>query len=101
MANHKSAKKRIRQNEKRRLRNRATKSACRTAIKNARKAVEQAIFAQTHGKEDEAKELMSQAQVSRDRAEKLVASAAAKGIYHKNTAKRAIGRISRLVAGNS
>ena len=35
MANHKSALKRIRQNEKRRLRNRSARSEIRTTIKSA------------------------------------------------------------------
>ena len=39
MANTRSAKKRIKQNEKRRLRNRALRSAIRSAVKTARTAV--------------------------------------------------------------
>ena len=40
MANHKSAEKRIRQNEKRRLRNKRIRTAMRTVVKNCRTALE-------------------------------------------------------------
>ena len=40
MANHKSALKRIRQNEKRRLHNRVYRNRARTLVKQAREAIE-------------------------------------------------------------
>ncbi len=78
MANIKSQIKRNRQNEKRRLRNRAVRSELRTHQKAAEAAA---------GTDDEAAAL-------RD-AIKRIDKAAAKGVLHKNTAAR---RKSRLVA---
>jgi small subunit ribosomal protein S20 len=79
MANHKSAEKRNRQNEKKRLRNRMARSAVRTAIKKARQAVSSGA---------------SDAQDLIKLAEKKLQSVASKGLYHKKNASR---RISRLV----
>ena len=84
MANHKSAKKRIRQNEKRRERNRNTKSACRTAIKATKSAVEAGD--------------LEKAEIEFKKAEKRVASAAAKGIYHWKNASRKISRIPKMLS---
>lgn len=44
MANHKSALKRIRQNEKRRIHNRHFRNRARTLVKNARTAIETATL---------------------------------------------------------
>jgi small subunit ribosomal protein S20 len=84
MANHKSAIKRHKQSLKRKERNKTTMSACRTAIKKVRAAVEA-------GDMKAAQELLVAA-------EKSVATAASKGIYHKNNAARKISRIAGLVA---
>ena len=84
MANHKSAKKRIRQNEKRRKANQAAKSACRTAMKKVRASVEA-------GDKDGAKENLRLAQ-------KVVATAVTKGLYHKNNGARKISRLAKLVS---
>ena len=78
MANIKSLIKRNRQNEKRRLRNRAVRSELRTFQKSAEAAA---------GTEDEDEALRQ--------AIKRIDKAAAKGVLHKNTAAR---RKSRLVA---
>lgn len=72
MANIKSQKKRIRTNEKARMRNRAVRSELKTLIKNVNSAVEE-------GNADAAKAAAS-------RAYKRLDQAAAKGIIHKNQA---------------
>lgn len=79
MANIKSQIKRNRQNEKRRLRNKAVRSELRTRTKNA-------VAAAQEGSEDLA-ELTRQAIKKLDKA-------ATKGVIHKNQAAR---RKSRLV----
>ena len=78
MANIKSQIKRNRQNEKRRLRNRAVRSEVRTLQRGAEEAA---------GTDGEAEALRQ--------AIKRIDKAAAKGVLHKNTAAR---RKSRLVA---
>ncbi len=76
----KSAKKRVRQSADARMRNRQTKSTFRTAIKN----FEAAVLAGDKAKAEEAKKL----------SEKLLDSAASKGIIHHNTADRKKSRIA-------
>ena len=83
MANHKSAWKRLRQNEKRRDRNRYWKSTMRTSIKQVRQAVE-------------AGEL-EQAQTALRSASSTIARVASKGVIHKRTASRRISRLTLLV----
>lgn len=77
-----SAKKALRQNEKRRLQNRAQRSALRTLLKKFRAAV-------TEGQSREAIEPLYR------QAQKKLDQAAAKHLIHKNTAARIK---SRLVA---
>ena len=81
MATHDSAIKRHRQSEKRRLRNRAGKSAIKTATRNLREAI-------AGGKKDEAVALLKTA-VS------LLDEAVTKGVLHRNNASR---RVSRLLS---
>jgi small subunit ribosomal protein S20 len=81
LANTKSAKKRIRQNEKRRNRNREIMSRTRTYIKIAGATIESGDF--------EASEQAVQRAISE------IDRAAQKGVIHKNNAAR---RKSRLVA---
>jgi small subunit ribosomal protein S20 len=81
LANTKSAKKRILQNEKRRLRNREILNRTRTYIKNARIAIDE-------GEIPASEEAIRQAISELDRA-------SAKGVIHKNNAAR---RKSRLMA---
>ncbi len=76
MANHKSAAKRHLQSEKRRIQNRAARSALRTQIKKARA------------------DLQSGAQTGVTEAVQALAKAGGKGLMHKKTAAR---RISRLM----
>ena len=87
MANHKSALKRIRQNEKIRDRNSKARSACRTAVKKTRAAI-------ASGDKDAATAAFRVAQ-------KALATAATKRLYHKNNVQRRIGRLAKQVAALS
>ena len=84
MANSESAKKRIRQTEKRRDRNRAHRSELRTEVKKLRQAV-------AGGDADRARELLP-ATLS------IVDRSAKKGAIHKNAAARTKARLTRAVA---
>lgn len=80
MANHPSALKRMRQSEKKRLRNMAYRSRIRTAVKKfLRAAGEQSADA---------------AQLLRS-ASSLLQKGVSKGIVHQNTASRTISRLSK------
>ncbi|MCL4251863.1 MAG: 30S ribosomal protein S20 [Anaerolineae bacterium] len=81
MANHKSALKRMRQNEKRRAHNRMFRSRARTFVKRARLAIDTE-------KPQDAVEATREAMRELDRA-------ASKGVIHKRNAAR---RKSRLMA---
>lgn len=84
MANIKSAIKRIKVAEKRRLRNAAIKSRVRTAIRRFNEALNQAdpeVIKQTLAK-----------------AFSVIDKAAAKGVLHKNNAARKKSRLSRKLA---
>lgn len=83
MANR-SAEKRERQNAKRRLRNRQTKSAVRTAIKK----FDAAVTAKDKAAASEAMALSF----------KLLDSAAGKGALHRNTASRKKSRMYKAFA---
>ncbi|MFH1152247.1 MAG: 30S ribosomal protein S20 [Pseudomonadota bacterium] len=83
MANHKSAAKRAKQNESRRLRNRATRSTMKTAIKKVQAAKD------TNA--ENTAELFCSAQ-------SCIAKAAKKGIVHKNTAARKTSRLSKRIS---
>lgn len=80
MANTKSAKKRIRQNERRRLRNRAVRSKVRSAIKDARAS-----------QGAEARPTITEAIRELDRA-------VSKGVVHRNTAARKKSALARRLA---
>jgi small subunit ribosomal protein S20 len=86
MDNHPSALKRMRQNEKKRLRNMSYKSKVKTAVKKYLKAVEE--------KTDDASNLLN-ATTS------LLNKGVTKGIFHKNTASRSISRLSRRLAASA
>lgn len=83
MANIKSQIKRNRTNEEARLRNRAQKSAVRTAIKKVRVAVE-------------AKDLAA-AEAALVAANRLIDKTVSDGVQHKNTASRQKSEVSKLV----
>lgn len=83
MPNSSSAQKSHRQSERRRLHNRAQRSALRTAIKKFRSAVSQ-------GSDAEAIEAAFRGAV------KSLDQAAAKKLIHKNTAARTKSRLTKL-----
>ena len=78
MANHKSALKRARQNENRRLRNKGVKTRVKSAVKAVRTAGDDAA-----AKLDEAKSVIDKA--------------AKRGVIHKRTAARSISRLAKHV----
>jgi small subunit ribosomal protein S20 len=80
MANHKSAFKRIRQNEKRRLQNRVQRGHMRASVKALRGALES-------GDTDAAEGLLLKAIA-------IIDSSRSKGVLHRNTASRRISRLS-------
>lgn len=82
MANHKSAIKRARQSEDRRLRNRMTKTQVKNVVKNVRLAADE--------KSPETAATLKHAQ-------SIIDKAAKKGTLHKRTAARKISRLSKLV----
>lgn len=83
MANLKSAKKRVRVNEKKSLGNKAVKAR----VKSALRSVEDAVAA---GDKDLAQANLTNAvtQISRS---------VSKGVYHKNTAARRVSRLTKAV----
>ena len=83
MATHKSAIKRNRQNEQRKLRNKSVKSFLRTNIKQVTSAVD-------------AKDA-TKARESLDKAVPVIDKAASKGVIHKRNAARKISRLTRAV----
>lgn len=80
MPNHKSAKKRVRQNEKRRAINRSNRSRLRTQIKKLRTAL-------GTGDQTQPQELLNPTVSSIDKAVN-------KGLLHKNTAARYKARLT-------
>lgn len=83
MANHKSAFKRARQNEVRRLRNKSVKTKVKNIVKDVRLSVSES------SKEEALKKL--------DMAKSNIHRAAQKGVIHKRAASRKISRLSKLV----
>ena len=87
MADHKSALKRARQNEIRRLRNKSTKTRVKNIVKSVRLSVNE------KSKEAVLSELIT--------AQSIIDNAAKKGVIHKKTASRKISRLSKLVNTNT
>lgn len=83
MANHKSAIKRAKQSEARRIRNRSR----RTRMKHAIKSLEEALGARNP---EEAQSLLKEAISVIDRT-------ASRGVIHKNHASRKISRLTKKV----
>ena len=83
MANHASALKRARQNEQRRMRNKAIRTKLRGAIKSVRQAIE-------------AKD-QAAARTALTAAEPVIDRAASKGVLPKRTAARKISRLAKQV----
>ena len=84
MANHKSAVKRARQNEKRRERNKIVRTGIKNVTKNVRLIVQ---------KKEEREIILK----TLDNAKSAIDKAAKKGVIHKNTAARKISRLTKLV----
>ena len=85
MANHKSAKKRIRQNVVRKTRNKSYMSQVKTFIRS----LEEALVSK-----DQNKEAVSKAFVQ---AQSGIQKAVSKGLVHKNSGSRKISRLSQRV----
>ena len=83
MANHKSAVKRARQNEIRRLRNKSVKTRIKKIVKDVRSTA-----GETSGTDMPAKIIAVQSAIDK---------AAKKGVIHKKTAARKISRLSKMV----
>ena len=83
MANHKSALKRARQNELRRLRNKSTKTRIKSIVKDVRSSTGETSV-------DDVMLKLNTAQSAIDKAAK-------KGVVHKRTAARKISRLTKLV----
>ena len=83
MAVHKSALKRARQNEVRRMRNKSTKTRIKNIVKDVRIAVSE--------KSEES------ALTKLDIAKSIIDNAAKKGVIHKKSASRKISRLSKIV----
>jgi small subunit ribosomal protein S20 len=83
LANHKSALKRARQNEIRRLRNKASKTRVKNLVKEVR-----AVAGEASTEEAAAKLNLAKASI---------AKAAKKGAIHQRTAARKISRLDKLV----
>jgi len=83
VANHKSAEKRNRQSQIRRLRNKSNRSRMKSAIRK----IDEAVVA---GSADEAREALKQAIP-------VIAKTASKGTIHKKTASRKISRLTKRV----
>lgn len=83
MANTKSAIKRMRQNERRRLKNRVARSRVRTALKGARAAITEKV---------------ETARASVGDAIRSLDKAVTKGLVHQNTAARKKSRLMKQLA---
>lgn len=83
MANHKSALKRAKQSENRRLRNMGYKTRSKNIVKEVREAV---------GENDKVKaiEKLKKATV-------IIQKSASKGVFHKKKASRKISRLARQI----
>ncbi|MGD0845041.1 MAG: 30S ribosomal protein S20 [Geobacteraceae bacterium] len=84
MAHHKSALKRIKQNERKYERNKHIRSTLRTFIKRVREAAA--------GKD------ISAAKEALAAAIPVIDAAATKGVIHRNNASRNVSRLTRLVS---
>jgi len=87
VANHASAKKRIRQTEKRTLRNRHVRSTVRSFVKLARAAI-------AAGEPEAAATAVRQAEAK-------IRHAVSKGVYHPRTGSRYISRLAHQAASLS
>lgn len=86
MANHKSALKRARQNQIRRIRNKSVKTQVKNIVKDLKLALE-----------EESKEAVPE---KLNAAKSAIDKAAKKGVIHKRKAARKISRLSKLAGAN-
>ncbi len=84
MANTRSAEKRNRQSQKRRVRNVQVRTTLKSAVKKAREAIAQGDPAA--------------ARAAVQAARRMLDKAAAKGVIHKNAAARRISRLAKAAA---
>lgn len=82
MANHKSAKKRAIQSEKKRMRNITVKTKLKNAIKSVRRASDE--------KAENTMDILNSAK-------SIIDKSASKGVIHKRTASRKISRLAKLI----
>ena len=83
MANHKSALKRARQSEVRRLRNMSYKTRSKNIVKEVRAAV-------SENNQEQAIEKLKKATA-------IIQKSTSKGVFHKKTASRKISRLARQI----
>ncbi len=83
MANHKSALKRARQNDLRRLRNKTVKTRMKSVVKDTRLAIDENSVEVAAGKLDIAKSVIDKA--------------AKRGVIHKKTASRKVSRLAKQI----
>ena len=83
MANHKSALKRARQNEVKRVRNKGYKTRVKKAVKEVRTAL--------------ADDSVDQAKKSLVKTVSIIQKAASKGVIHRNQASRKISRLATQI----
>ena len=83
MANHKSALKRAKQNEAKRLRNKTVRTGTKSIIKKVRAAAGEGSAEKAMAELNEAKSVIDKS--------------AQKGVLHKKNAARKISRLSKLV----
>ena len=86
MANHKSARKRARQNERKRVQNKSYLSKVKTSIKGFYMAIEAA---------NESKAGFEPVQSRFKEVQSCFQKAVTKGLFHRNTASRSIARLNR------
>jgi small subunit ribosomal protein S20 len=107
LAHHKSAKKRIRANERKRVINRNYLSAVKTSVKKFQKYLTTGTLAtdavttkggSKAGKVTSVVVDKATAQKLFETAQSLVAKAAAKGMLHRNTASRKISRLTKMLS---
>lgn len=84
MANTRSAEKRNRQSQKRRARNQGVRTRVKSAVKKVRETLERGELAAA----EEAFKV----------AARVIDQASSKGVVHRNTASRKIGRLAKAVA---
>jgi small subunit ribosomal protein S20 len=83
LANHPSALKRIRQTEKRRLRNKLYRTRMKTLVKRVKEAIQE--------------KNVEEAAARLQQASQIISKTATKGVIHKRTAARKVSRLTRQV----